>query len=254
MIPAEDFICVFAVWPAPARFDDRAGDSRRCRRAADAPAFSVRDGWASSIFNTPSPLHFVTIVVMGDLGGAITRLIQDIEAGDANAADRLLEAVYDELRILAAARLRRDRPGQTLDPTALVHEAYLRLVGADGQPWNSRGHFFAAAAEAMRRILIERARRKLADKHGSGRNAVPLDGEIAAAESESKNLLILNQALASFEMIDEEKAALVKLRHFAGLSEQQAADALGISRATAARHWAYARAWLYDEIQRLQGL
>jgi RNA polymerase sigma factor (TIGR02999 family) len=172
--------------------------------------------------------------------------------GDEDAAERLMPLVYEELRTLAAARLRHERPGQTLQATALVHEAYLRLVGSQPMQWNSRGHFFAAAAEAMRRILIDRARRNLAEKRGGGRDVLPLDGELPSDEAESRNLLSLNEALAAFEKTDPEKAALVKLRHFAGLSEEQAAQALGISRATAARHWAYARAWLYDEILRLQ--
>ena len=184
---------------------------------------------------------------------AITRSIQALEAGDPHAAERLLEQVYGELRALAAARLSREKPGQTLGATALVHEAYLRLVGHDETEWNGRGHFFGAAAEAMRRILIDRARRKLAEKRGGGRGAVQLGGDVeGAGDPESQNLLALHEALTRLEQADPDKAALVKLRHFAGLSEQQAADALGISRATASRHWAFARAWLYDEVIRVQ--
>lgn len=182
----------------------------------------------------------------------VTLLMTAAAAGNQVAADRLLEAMYDELRALAAARLRREQPGLTLQATELVHEAYLRLTGGDQAAWAGRGHFFAAAAEAMRRILIERARKKLAARHGGGRRPRPLDQQLAAAEAESKSLLALNDALDRLEDLDPEKAMLIKLRHFAGLSEEQAAQALGISRATAARRWTYARAWLYDEIRRLQ--
>jgi RNA polymerase sigma factor (TIGR02999 family) len=181
-----------------------------------------------------------------------TTLMLAAAQGNQAAADRLLPLVYRELRALAAARLRRERPGQTLQPTALVHEAYLRLVGAQQVQWNSRGHFFAAAAEAMRRILIDRARRRLSEKHGGGRDVLPLDGQLPSGETESEDLLDLSEALTGLEKVDAGKATLVKLRHFAGLSEEQAAQALGISRATAARHWAFARAWLYDEILRLR--
>lgn len=185
--------------------------------------------------------------------GALTRLITDAAAGDSRATDALLEAVYDELRKLAAARLAREKPGQTIQATALVHEAYLRLVAGDGtNEWDGRPHFFSAAAEAMRRILVEQARRKAAAKRGAGRAPLPLDESVPVETDDSIRTLALDEALSRFETVDPSKAALVKLRYFAGVSEQQAADLLGISRATAARYWAYARAWLCDEILRLQ--
>ena len=182
----------------------------------------------------------------------VTQILSAIDAGDPDASEALLPLVYEELRLLAATRLAGDPAGRTLQATALVHEAYLRLVDPDTGSWNGRGHFFGAAAEAMRRILVDRARRQLADKRGAGRARLPLDEQLVAAESESQSLLDLHEALMRFEEADPAKASLVKLRHFAGLTEEQAARALGISRATAARQWAFARAWLYDEILRVQ--
>jgi RNA polymerase sigma factor (TIGR02999 family) len=177
----------------------------------------------------------------------ITRLLAAIEQGDPNGAAELLPLVYEELRRLAAARLAAERPGQTLQPTALVHEAYLRLVGA-GQPhdWRGRGHFFHAAAEAMRRILIDQARRKLCTKHGGGRDRVDLDEVTVAAEDDrAAELLALDEVLTAFAREEPEKAELVKLRYFAGLTLDEAAACLGISPATAKRHWVLARAWLF---------
>ena len=189
-----------------------------------------------------------------DSKAAVTRILNAAADGDPAASEQLLPLMYEELQVLARQRMSAEGSDHTLQPTALVHEAYLRLVGSDAASWNSRGHFFAAAAEAMRRILIEHARRRIAEKHGGGRDVHQIDQEPepAATEQESKNLLALHEALTRFEQVDSEKAALVKLRHFAGLTEEQAASALGISRATASRHWAFARAWLYDEITRLQ--
>lgn len=190
---------------------------------------------------------------MADCGGAITRMIQDIEAGDVNAADQLLEAVYDELRALAAARLRRERPGHSLEATALVHEAYLRLVG-DGNgevPWNNRAHFFGAAAEAMRRILIEQARRNAAKAHGGGRQREVLrDSIIATRADDDTDLIALSDALERLEREDADTAQLVKLRYFVGLTIPQAAEALGLSHATAERYWTYGRARLYQWISK----
>jgi RNA polymerase sigma factor (TIGR02999 family) len=181
---------------------------------------------------------------MGDL----TRVLDAAAAGDPQAASRLLPLVYDELRRLAAARLAGEAPGQTLDATALVHEAYLRLVGpADERRWNDSGHFFAAAAEAMRRILIDRARRKLAEKRGGGRKRQPL--EEVAAPGPDEELLALDEALHKLAAADPLKARLVELRYFAGLTGEQAAAAVGISPTTADRHWAYARAWLQTEVR-----
>jgi RNA polymerase sigma factor (TIGR02999 family) len=178
----------------------------------------------------------------------ITRILTAIDEGDTRAVDELLPAVYQELRQLAARKLAREKPGQTLQPTALVHEAYLRLVGAEGQSWKGRTHFFGAAAEAMRRILIENARRKGRLKRGAGRQRIDLDEVQMDIEDPSTDILALDEALAKLEATDKGKADLVKLRYFAGLSVEQAAEVLGISERTAKRYWAYARAWLYDEI------
>ncbi len=179
----------------------------------------------------------------------VTQFLSALGQGDSSAAEQLLPLVYDELRRLAACRLARETPGHTLQPTALVHEAYLRLVDVDcPQAWSSRGHFFGAAAEAMRRILVENARRKLAAKHGGRLNRVALSDEHALEAKEAEALLDLNEALVRLEAHDPQKADLVKLRYFAGLSETEAATALNISRATASRHWAYAKAWLFCEL------
>ena len=173
---------------------------------------------------------------------------------DPRASDELLPLVYEELRRLAASRLANERPGQTLDATALVHEAYLRLAGAnggDGRPdhqWSGRAHFFAAAAEAMRRILIENARRKQSLKRGGDRQRLTLDSGVLASSEPDEDLLALDHALRRLESEQPVKAQLVKLRYFAGLTQAQAADTLGISLTTADRYWAYARAWLHQEI------
>ncbi len=174
----------------------------------------------------------------------VTHILAAIDQGDPNAAAQLWPLVYDELRRLAAAQLAREKPGQTLDATALVHEAYLRLVG--DQQFANRRHFFAAAAEAMRRILVENARRKKRLRHGGGRERVPLQ-EVAAVDPDD-NLLAVDEALTQLAAADPLKAELIKLRFYAGLSVEDAADCLGISRATADRWWAFARAWLYDRI------
>src|SRR4051794_32267666 len=179
----------------------------------------------------------------------VTRILSAIEQGDPRASEQLLPLVYRELRRLAKQRLAQEKPGQTLQATALVHEAYLRLVdGEEAQRWSSRGHFFAAAAEAMRRILIENARRKRAEKHGGRLERQDLDAIEIEAPAPSEDLLALDEALAKLEAEDPVKAQLVKLRYFAGLSEDDAAQALGISRTTAHRHWRYARVWLLNEL------
>ncbi len=171
-----------------------------------------------------------------------------MEQGDPQAAEELLPLVYDELRKVAAQKLQRESPGQTLQATALVHEAWLRL-GGDAQPaWANRGHFFAAAAEAMRRILIDNARRKQALRHGGGAPRVNLDALELAAGLGDEQWLALNEALELFAIHDSRKAELVKLRFFAGLTNEQAARVLGVSEPTAKRDWAYARAWLYRAI------
>jgi RNA polymerase sigma factor (TIGR02999 family) len=178
----------------------------------------------------------------------VTRILAAIEQGDPQAAERLLPLVYDELRRLAAHKLSREAAGQTLDPTALVHEAYLRLVGLDDQGrWKDRGHFFAAAAQAMRRILVDNARRKRAQKRGDGLQRQPLDA-IAAPEIDEE-LVALDEALEKLAEADPIKARLVELRYFAGLTGEQAAQVLAISPATADRHWAFARAWLRTAVR-----
>jgi RNA polymerase sigma factor (TIGR02999 family) len=181
----------------------------------------------------------------------VTRILSAIDQGDSKAAAQLLPLVYDELRRLAAQKLAQERPGQTLEATALVHEAYLRLVdGDEARPWNSQGHFFAAAAEAMRRILIEQARRKHADKHGGGRTRVAMPEELPGPESGSADLVALDEALTLLERHDPDAARLVKLRYFAGLSHQEAAEALGISRGAADRLWVLARTWLFRRLSK----
>jgi RNA polymerase sigma factor (TIGR02999 family) len=181
----------------------------------------------------------------------VTRILSAIEQGDQLAAGQLLPLVYDELRRLAAQRLAQEKPGQTLQATALVHEAYLRLVdGEKGQHWDGRGHFFAAAAEAMRRILIDQARHKQSRRQGGGQKRRPLEHLEIAAPEPSLDVLALNEALERFEKADRLKADLVKLRYFAGLTIPQAAEALGISSTTADRYWAYARAWIHAELKK----
>ena len=179
----------------------------------------------------------------------VTRILSAIEGGDPAAAEQLLPLVYDELRRLAAQKLAQEKPGQTLQATALVHEAYLRLVGGGRErPWESRGHFFAAAAEAMRRILVENARRKRCGKHGGGRQRRDLDAGSLAAPEPEMDLLALDAALNRLAEQDPLKARLVELRYFAGLTGDQAAAALGISASSADRHWVYTRAWLRREL------
>jgi RNA polymerase sigma factor (TIGR02999 family) len=179
----------------------------------------------------------------------VTQILDRIGQGDPKAAGELLPLVYEELRRLAAQKMAHESAGQTLQPTALVHEAWLRLAGSN-QQWNGRGHFFAAAAEAMRRILIDRARKRSRDRHGAGLQRVNLDSVDFAATSEDETLLALDDAVEKLAIESPEKAELVKLRYFTGLSIAEAARALDISDATAKRHWAYARAWLYCELTR----
>lgn len=178
----------------------------------------------------------------------ITRILTAIEQGDAYAADKLLPLVYDELRRLAALKMSQERPGQTLQATALVHEAYLRLLGSEANNWKGRTHFFAAAAEAMRRILIENARRKQRQRHGGGRQKVDIHESDIVIEGPSTDLVALDEALTKLAEQEPEVAELVKMRYFAGLTLEQAAAILGVSRRTADRWWAYARAWLYEQI------
>jgi len=181
----------------------------------------------------------------------VTRILSAIDQGDPHAAEQLLPLVYDELRRLAAQKLAQEKPGQTLEATALVHEAYLRLVDVSkAQEWDSRGHFFAAAAEAMRRILVDNARRKRRPKHGGDRIRLDLDAAAPIAQTPTDDLVELDEALSQLETTDAVAARLVKLRYFAGLSMPHSAEALGISLRTAERNWTYARIWLHRELSR----
>ncbi|HWX20209.1 MAG TPA: sigma-70 family RNA polymerase sigma factor [Candidatus Binatia bacterium] len=179
----------------------------------------------------------------------VTQVLEAAGAGDERAAERLLPLVYKELRHLAAAKLAQEAPGQTLQPTALVHEAWLRLVGSGNEHWNGRGHFFGAAAEAMRRILIDRARKRHRERHGHGLVRIDLSQLDVAITTDDDLLLRVNEALEKLEAEAPQRAQLVKLRFFTGLSIAEAAEALGIAPATANRHWAFARAWLMAELQ-----
>jgi RNA polymerase sigma factor (TIGR02999 family) len=184
----------------------------------------------------------------------VTRILKAIEHGDASAADQLLPLVYDELRKLAAQRLAHEKPGQTLQATALVHDAYLRLVGGDSQEqWNNRGHFFAAAAEAMRRILVESARRKRTIKRGGKHQRVDFDAMECRVESPDDDLLAIDEALVRLEATDLAAATLVKLRYFAGLTMPEVAAAMGVPLRTAERNWTFARTWLKRELSREVG-
>ena len=179
----------------------------------------------------------------------VTQLLNAIEHGDPRAADELLPLVYQELRKLAASKMAHETPGQTLQATALVHEAWLRLAGGDQPNWENRGHFFAAAAEAMRRILIERARRRARLRHGGQWQRVDLEHVSVAVEDPDDTVLAINDALEKLAREDALKAQIVKLRYFVGLGQQEIAGLLGVSEPTVRRHWAYARAWLWAELK-----
>jgi RNA polymerase sigma factor (TIGR02999 family) len=179
----------------------------------------------------------------------VTRVLTDIEKGEAQAADELWPLVYQELRRMAAARMAREQPGHTLQPTALVHEAWLSLVDANHQSWRNRSHFFAAAGEAMRRILIDRVRRKRAQRRGAGAVHVDLCAVEIASPADDEHLLALDEALDRFAETEPAKADLVKLRYFVGMKIDEAAEVLGISTATAKRWWIYAKAWLFEELR-----
>jgi RNA polymerase sigma factor (TIGR02999 family) len=179
----------------------------------------------------------------------VTRILGKIEAGDPSAAEQLLPLVYEELRKLAVAKMAQEKPGQTLQATGLVHEAYIRLVDVDkAKHWDSRAHFFAAAAEAMRRILVDNARRKATEKRGGDFQKIDIDGLDIAVGSSPEQLLAIDEAIAELVRLDPSAGGIVKLRYFAGLSVEQAAAALGISATTAYRHWNFARAWLHSEL------
>jgi RNA polymerase sigma factor (TIGR02999 family) len=179
----------------------------------------------------------------------VTQILDAAGAGDPQATEKLLPLLYDELRKLAAQKMAHEAPGQTLQPTALVHEAWLRLVGSGHEHWNSRGHFFGAAAEAMRRILVERARRKARVRHGGQLERVDLDHVTVAAQDNDDTVLAIHEALEKLAAQSSQKAEVVKLRYFAGMEHAEIAAALGVSEPTVRRHWAYARSWLYAEIK-----
>ncbi len=186
----------------------------------------------------------------GAADNRVTRILERVRCGELSAASELLPLVYDELRRLAAAKMAHERPDQTLQPTALVHEAWLRLVGNEKQEWNGRAHFFGAAAEAMRRILIENARRKAAARHGGGQARLDINQIEIATTAPDDELLAVSDALEKFAAHDSQMAELVKLRYFVGLTTEDAAKVLGISGRTAERWWRYSRAWLYQEFER----
>jgi len=180
----------------------------------------------------------------------VTRILQSVDSGDPKAVEELLPLVYDELRRLAAVKMARENPGQTLQATALVHEAWIRLSGSQGQSWEGRTHFFSAAAEAMRRILIDQARRKARIKHGAGQPADALHESRIEMEVPSEEVLAVDEALNELEEKDSMAAEVVKLRYFAGMNLEEVGKSLGISRRSAGRHWAYARSWLRGAIRR----
>jgi RNA polymerase sigma factor (TIGR02999 family) len=184
----------------------------------------------------------------------VTHILNAAAQSDAHAANELLSLVYEELRRLAAVKMASEAPGQTLQATALVHEAWLRLTSDEKRKWNDRTHFFAAAAEAMRRILVDNARRKRAQRHGGGRERVEMPEIACAAAQNDDQLLAVHEALKKFAAQDKQKAELVKLRYFVGMTIEEASEVLGISVPTAKRHWAYARAWLAQEISSQQGV
>ena len=190
----------------------------------------------------------------GFMSGDVTRILDAMDRGDPEASEQLLPLVYEELRRLAAIRMAKEKPGQTLQATALVHEAWLQLVGDEPTPWNSRNHFFKAASEAMRRILIANARRKKREKHGGNLERVPLEQVEVATDADPDTLLMLTEALEKLEERDPVKAELVKLRFIAGFSNAEAAEALGVSVPTVKRYWAFARAWMFTEMERTTDL
>jgi RNA polymerase sigma factor (TIGR02999 family) len=179
----------------------------------------------------------------------LTHILDRVQQGDPKAAEELLPLVYDELRKLAMAKMAREAPGQTLQATALVHEAWLRLAGGGEQHWNSRGHFFGAAAEAMRRILVERARKRDRVRHGGGLEKVDWESVTIATEDSDDTVLAIHEALEKLAKQSPQKAEIVKLRYFTGLEHEEIAQALGVSEPTVRRHWAYARSWLYAELK-----
>ena len=179
----------------------------------------------------------------------VTQLLNAVDAGDLKAADQLLPLVYEELRKLAVAKMARETPGQTLQATALVHDAWLRLAGSEGQRWDNRRHFFAAAAESMRRILVEKARRRLRIRHGGGLERVDLDDVDIPGQAREEQLVAMDEALTELEREDPARAEVVKLRYFVGMTNRETAEALDVSEATVERHWSFAKAWLFSRIR-----
>ena len=259
--------CVAWFLPLPARneWGEDRGEGLSEKTNLLSPALSsIRWGRGRSPRVTLSrkcaPARFNSLLAFLDLHGPfkmnrvsdVTQILERVEQGDPKAAEELMPLVYEELRRLAAARMAQEAAGNTLQPTALVHEAWLRLVGAPGQDWNSRNHFFMAAAQAMRRILIERARQKARLKRGGDQHRVPLEELELATNADSETLLLIEEAMERLAAADPVKARLVELRFFTGLSLEEAAQVLGVSTPTAKRYWAYARTWLFQEIERLR--
>ncbi|MEK6281373.1 MAG: sigma-70 family RNA polymerase sigma factor [Acidobacteriota bacterium] len=180
----------------------------------------------------------------------VTQLLIDLSNGDRNAVDVLLPVIYDELRKLAANYLRRERPDHTLQPTALVHEAYMRLVDQTRVNWQNRAHFFGVAAQIMRRLLVDHARRHNAEKRGQDFQKISLDENIDRAVERSTMLIALDDALQALAEFDEQKARVVELRYFGGLSIEETADVMGVTPTTIKRHWRFAKAWLHGEMEK----
>jgi RNA polymerase sigma factor (TIGR02999 family) len=198
---------------------------------------------------TPLGIVLPMMVSVGENMSDATVLLSAIEQDEPEAAEKLLELVYEELRHLAASKMARETPGQTLQPTALVHEAWLRLMGAKNQRFQNRVHFFSAAAEAMRRILIDNARRKLAQRHGGGLEKVDLEGQDLAAPATDQQLLAVHEVLDKLAMEHPLQAEVVKLRYFAGMTNEETAEVLDVSVATVKNYWTFARTWLLHEIE-----
>lgn len=182
----------------------------------------------------------------------VTQILNAIEQGDPRATEELLPLIYEELRLLAAQKMAQEPPGQTLQATALVHEAYLRLVKIESQNWDSRGHFFAAAAEAMRRILVDKARRKKSKRAGGEHKKIDMNDAFLAIEEPKDDILAVNEALDKLANEDTKLAEVIKLRYFGGLTLDQIAAVMGMGRRTADRYWALGRAWLYQEISQTE--
>ena len=184
----------------------------------------------------------------------VTRILDRLQQGDPTAAEGLLPLVYSELRKLAAAKMAQQPPGQTLQATALVHEAYLKLLGGERTNWQDRRHFFAAAAEAMRHILVDRARRRLRARHGGNAERVDVDDVEIAAPAKEEILLLLNDAMTELKAVSPERAEIVNLRFFAGLTEAEIGVILKLSERSVQRQWSYARAWLFERIEAMKSL